>query len=127
MQSHALLEELEVRRKKLGMTHAVLAAKSGVSTRTVVRVLSGQHPCVSLQSVVAICRTLGLNVSMQERVGIDELLERQAKEKATRIVRMVQGTSALEGQAVSREERERMRRRTVRELLAGSRRNLWSD
>jgi transcriptional regulator with XRE-family HTH domain len=127
MVNERLFERLEARRKKLGMSHAILAAKSRVSMRTVVRVLSGRHPQVSLENAVAIAQALGLNVAMEEQVGVDELLERRAKEKAAQIVRMVQATSGLEGQAVSREEFERMSRRTVHELLAGSRRNLWSD
>jgi len=118
---------LESRRKTLGMSYAALAAKSGVSMRTVVRILSGRHTQASFENVLALAKPLGLDVGFQEQVGVDELLERRAREKAARIVRMVQGTSGLEGQAVSRKELDRMSRRTVHELLAGSRRNLWSD
>jgi hypothetical protein len=52
--------------------------------------------------------------------------ERQAEAKAEDIVRMVQGTSALESQAVDADVRRQLVKQTVHELMAGTRRRLWS-
>jgi hypothetical protein len=52
--------------------------------------------------------------------------ERQAEAKAKLIVRMVQGTSALESQAVDSDTFQQMVKQTVHELMAGPRRKLWN-
>ena len=52
--------------------------------------------------------------------------EQQAESKAETIVRMVQGTSSLEVQAVDPGTYREMVKQTVHELMAGSRRKLWS-
>jgi hypothetical protein len=52
--------------------------------------------------------------------------ERQARTKAEAIVRMVQGTSALESQAVDSDTYRQMVSQTVHELMAGPRRKLWN-
>ena len=52
--------------------------------------------------------------------------ERQAEAKAKAIVRMVQGTSALESQAVDSDTYEQMVKQTMHELMAGSGRRLWN-
>ena len=52
--------------------------------------------------------------------------ERQAETKAEVIVRMVQGTSALESQAVDSDTCRQMVSQTVHELMAGPRRRLWN-
>jgi len=49
------------------------------------------------------------------------------KKKPSAFVAMVQGTSALESQAVSPETMRDLRERTINELLAGSNRKLWAD
>ena len=51
--------------------------------------------------------------------------ERQARAKARMLVAIVQGTSALEGQAVDPQEVELMEQRTAAELLSGPARRLW--
>ena len=52
--------------------------------------------------------------------------EQQAESKARTIVRIVQGTSALEAQGVDSGTRQQMVKQTVHQLMAGSRRKLWS-
>jgi transcriptional regulator with XRE-family HTH domain len=107
------------------MTHAQLARKSGVSKPTVVRILSGGHAAAALSNVMAIAQALGMSLDLTPRVPAEDLLREQAERKAATLVGMVQGTSGLEGQGVDRETLERMKRQTVHELLAGSRRRLW--
>ena len=56
-----------------------------------------------------------------------EVRENAAREKAQRLVKLVQGTSALESQSVEPEVVQEMVARTVHELLAGPNRNLWAS
>jgi len=118
---------LDVKRRRLRMSYAVLAKKSGVSMPTVVRILSGRNPQASFASVLAIANVLGIDVKFEQKTPVEELRENQARRKARRLVGMVQGTSALESQALDEDEINEMTRRTVHELLAGSPRRLWEE
>jgi hypothetical protein len=51
--------------------------------------------------------------------------ERQARVKARKLIALVQGTSALEGQAVDESDRRLMEQKTAAQLLAGSGLKLW--
>lgn len=120
-----LAKRLESRRKRLGMSYAVLALRSGVSEPTVKRILSGRLAEASFANVEAVATALG--VSRRYRaLKTDELTRREARKKAERIARMVQGTSALESQAVGPEVFNRLVESSYHELMAGSRRRLWS-
>lgn len=122
-----LIRQLETRRRLLRLSYAALARRSGVSMPTIVRVLSGTHLQASFANVVAIAEALGMTVDVRSHIPVGEFLERQANEKAKRLVQMVQGTSGLEAQAVDDDALRQMTRQTVHELLAGSRRRLWSE
>jgi transcriptional regulator with XRE-family HTH domain len=122
-----LFTSLDLRRRELGMAMGTLAKKSGLSLRTVARILSGDHANASWANVMALADVLGIAVELRSIANPEDLRERQAKWKADRLVKMVQGTSALEGQAVDSEKVEQMKRRTVHELLAGSDRKLWAE
>ncbi len=52
--------------------------------------------------------------------------ERQARGKARRLVRLVQGTMALEAEAVDEAELDAMEEENIHALLAGSSRRLWA-
>lgn len=127
IQNTPLLSSLEARRKSLGMTYDVVAKRSGASRSTVERVLSGKYGAASFETVEAIAAALGASIAIEETVNCDDMLEHQAQSKAAEIVRMVQGTSALEGQAVDEATYRSMIRQTVHRLLAGSRRTLWAE
>jgi hypothetical protein len=60
-------------------------------------------------------------------VDVDEVLRQQARKKAEVVARLVQGTSALEDQAVDAATFARLVERTYHEMLAGSRRALWEE
>jgi transcriptional regulator with XRE-family HTH domain len=122
--SDRLLDGLEQRRRKLRMTYGQLARLSGVSVPTLTRTLSGKNANASFTSVMAIARALGVSIDLKEEPA-STFLEKAAERKAASLVSMVQGTSGLEAQAISEEHLEAMRRQTVHELLAGSRRKLW--
>jgi transcriptional regulator with XRE-family HTH domain len=125
--NHQPFIDLDSRRRKLGMSMAVLAARSGVSLPTVQRILSGTHETASFSNVVAIAKVLGVSVKFRERIPLEKLRKRPARQKAKRLVGMVQATAGLEGQAVDANTVHHMVRRTARELLAGSKRRLWSE
>ena len=117
---------MERRRKSLKMSRPVLARRSGVSLPTVNRILSGGDERATYASLRAIARALGMDFELKSIASEQDLAEQEAHAKAEEIVRMVQGTSALESQAVGRETYIQMIRQTVHELMAGPRRRLWS-
>lgn len=121
-----LERDLDRRRKALGMSLRALAARSSVSEPTVKRMLGGKLEQASLANVRAVAEALGMQLSVTPESDAVSFAETAAEEKARWIVQMVQGTSALESQAVSQAEIEAMVRRTVHELMAGSPRKLWS-
>jgi len=121
--THAALDR---RRRELGLTFAALSSRSGVSEPTVKRILGGRLGEASFTHVVAIARALGSPISADPQ-DVDEMVREQARRKAEGIARLVQGTSALEAQAVDDAEYRRLVDRSYHELLAGSRRRLWAE
>ena len=88
---------------------------------------SGSDPRAGFANVVAIAEVLGMEVQFKSKANVEELRERQARQKAQRLVGMVQGTMGLEGQAVDPGTLGEMFQQTMHELLAGPKRKLWSD
>ena len=125
--SHKLfkINDLDNRRRQLGLSCPLLARKSGVSLPTVQRIMSGKDRRPSFRNVMAVAEVLGFGLT--EVVTPRCLLDAQAKLKAANLVRMVQGTSGLEGQAVDQSVLDDMMARTTHELLAGCRHTLWCD
>lgn len=122
-----LFENLETRRRELGISQAALAELSGVSLPTVHRILSGHGSAASVENIMAITRVLGMDLEAVPLFETQEILEQQARKKAEKLVRMVQGTSALEAQGISARQIGQMIKKTIQELLAGSRRRLWAE
>jgi transcriptional regulator with XRE-family HTH domain len=125
--SQPLFEKLETRRHELGLSQSALAERCGVSLPTVHRILSGHNSSASFESTMAIAHAMGMELDAIPILPADEVLERQARKKAERLVGMVQGTSALEAQAVSSRQISQMIAKTIHELLTGSRRRLWAE
>ena len=117
--------EMEAQRRALGMSRTALARRSGVSLSTVKRILTEREPKASFDTVTQVARSLGMDVCVTPTASRDEMLLRQARTKARQIVGLVQGSMALEGQAVQQSAIDEMIDQTARELLAGSRRRLW--
>jgi transcriptional regulator with XRE-family HTH domain len=107
--------------------------RAGISIATVNRILSGQEKRPTFDSVQAIARVLGVVIHIGTTTSMDEpenaftTREKQAAMKARQLVRMVQGTMALESQAVESGAAEQMVKQTTCELLAGSPLKLWRD
>jgi transcriptional regulator with XRE-family HTH domain len=118
--------ELQRRRKALRMSCQLLAVRSGVSLPTIQRILRDGEEHASYATLAAMARALGMDFELKDACDEQTFSERQAETKARTIVRMVQGTSALESQAVDSATCEQMVKQTVHELMAGPRRRLWS-
>jgi len=117
---------LDERRRELRMTIPQLARRSGASTATVSRVLRGETT-VAMGHVCAVADALGMQVGLRQRVSVDSLLREAARRKAKRAAALVQATSALEGQGLSRHQLDGMVERTTRELEAAGGKTLWAD
>ena len=105
---------------------AVGTARRVVSEPTVKRILGGHIAEASFANVVAIAQALGASLGVEE-VDPDELCRQQARRKAEQVARLVQGTSALESQAVDGATYSQLLERSYHQLMAGSRRRLWSE
>ncbi len=124
-QTSGILNELSRRRRTLGMPYEELGLRCGISISTLKRVLGGEVTA-SFSTVAAIADALGVDLGTTRADDIAAMRDRQAHAKARRIVALVQGTSALEGQAVDSTDAALMEQRTAAELLSGSPRKLWS-
>ena len=118
-------ERLQTRRKMLGIGIQSLASRSGVSIPTVKRIFGGQIAAASFGNIAAIAEALGLSFELGES-SVDALCRQQARKKAMQVARLVQGTSALESQAVGKDTYKRIVEKSFREILAGPKRKLWA-
>lgn len=121
-----LSERLAQRRELLGMTFPALAQRSGVPEPTAKRILAGRLDEASFKNVAAVAAALGIPLTA-EPIDIETFRESVARSKAERSARLVQGTSALEAQAVNAEQYRKLVERSVRDLLSGPARRLWRD
>lgn len=119
------IDRLRHRRQQLGMSFSAVAERSGVSEPTVKRIFGGHAEGASFVHVAAVAAALGFAIGFQEQ-DVDSLRKEQALKKAEQIARLVQGTSALESQAVDEQTYQRLVDQSYHELLAGSPRRLWS-
>jgi len=122
-----IFPHLDARRRELGMTHARVAAISGVSLPTVIRILTGRQPNAAWANVAAIANALEMALSLRPLADSEKVRQRQAVRKARQLMQAVQGTSGLEAQAVDKAIYKKMVRRTVHELLSSSNRKLWAE
>lgn len=121
-----LLTALKQRKTALGISYPDLSARSGVSVATVKRIFAGQA-AVSLPNVDAVMAAMGLAYSIRETAPAKQFKAQAAREQAESIVREVQGTSALEDQAVDAKLIKQVIRDSTKRLLAGSPRRIWAQ
>ncbi len=117
--------ELEARRRDLGMSRRVLAERAGLGQATVNRALLGEE--VTAGTLERIASAMGAQVRVRPGASVTDMRLAQARRKAERLVRLVRGSAGLEAQAFDDGDARAMVERTVKELLAGSDRNLWAD
>ena len=125
--THPMFRHLSERRRRLGISCAVLAKRIGVSLRSVQRILSGEETNPGISTVASLARELGVGVRFVDEVDVRTMRRRQAERKTKRILAIVQGSSALEARSLSRKTMRDLREKTINELLAGSDRKLWAD
>src|SRR5271163_2457256 len=94
------LEALEKQRKALRMTLPVVAERARLSRATVCRILKHKQTSSSLANVLAVAKALGAEMELHLQKP-DDVAEQEIQAKARRIVRMVQGTMALEAQGIT--------------------------
>ena len=125
-------KKLDQRRARLKMPKTALATRARVSLPTINRILSGQEPNPTIGNLTAIAAALGLTIRIGASIGIEETESaneyriKEARAKAKRLVTMVQGTMALEAQAIDGSDAERLVDQTTYELL-NSKRRLWGE
>ncbi|MEN6407314.1 MAG: helix-turn-helix domain-containing protein [Thermoguttaceae bacterium] len=117
---------MQRRRKALRISYQSLAKRSGVSLPTVQRILCNGGRHTTFANLEAVAAALGMSFELRTACGEQDFAEQQARTKAEAIARMVQGTSALESQAVDHDTYRQMVKQTVHELMAGPRRKLWN-
>ncbi len=86
---------------------------------------------MSCATLEAIAKALGVVVrlgddSIEERQSAEEFRWRHARRKAKKLVGMVQGTMALESQAVGKDHLKHLLRVTTNDLIS-SNRKLWGE
>lgn len=106
------------------MPMAALARRAGLGLRTVQRTLSGEAPDATLGTTIKLAEALGVAFGLKED---PEMRRRAASAKAQRLAGMVQGTSALEDQAVEAEVLQKITDRLKDELLVGPGSKLWNE
>lgn len=128
-----ILSQLDRRRARLGMSKADLARRAGVSLPTVQRLLAGRDERPRTDILMAIAVALGVEVRLSESPCVFETTEvsafreAQARAKARRLARLVQGTMALEAEAVGADVLDDIEEENVHALLAGPARRLWGE
>jgi HTH-type transcriptional regulator/antitoxin HipB len=66
MNMNELGPKIQLRRKKLGMTQAILAKSNRMSRATISNLENGKLPELGLRKFLAICSTLGLAIELKE-------------------------------------------------------------
>jgi transcriptional regulator with XRE-family HTH domain len=122
-----LLNSLAARRKELRMSLQVVAKRSGLGLRTVQRVLSEREPNAKLDTVLRIADALNIELRPKEAGSAHLVRKRQAMKKAANLVSMVQGTSALESQAIPKNDLRDIKAEMAARLSTGSSRQLWAE
>ena len=113
-----LINQIIARKKQLNITVENLAKLSGVSIRTINRLLKNED--VKLSTIEHVTNFLGLDFSGNEQVPLDELKKQRAHQKALLLASIVQGTSALEMQGLEEDNLNAIIASYEKEFLSGS-------
>ena len=116
------LRRIKKRIQRLGIPNSEIAKRSRMECSTVELVLSSPIT-VPLNQIVAVGASVGLVYGGTSQ-SIRDVYRTAVRTKARYIVRLVQGTSALENQAVDRAARRELTKLAVRELVA-DRKRIW--
>ena len=124
MKRSDLTKQIIARKKQLNITIENLAKLSGVSVRTINRVLANED--VKFSTIESITNFLGLDFAGNEIVPLEELKKQRARQKATFMASLVQSTSALEMQGLDKENVNNIISMYEKEFLYGKySKTLW--
>ena len=112
-----LTNKIIERKRQLHITVENLAKLSGVSVRTMNRVLKNED--VKLSTIESITNFLGLDFAGNEQLSLTALKKRRAHEKALFLASVVQGTSALEMQGLEDESLKKIITSYEKAFLSG--------
>lgn len=113
-----LINQIIARKKQLNITVENLAKLSGVSIRTINRLLKNED--VKLSTIEHVTNFLGLDFAGKEQVSLNELKKQRAHQKALLLASIVQGTSALEMQGLEEDNLNQIIASYEKEFLSGS-------
>ncbi|NOQ31552.1 MAG: helix-turn-helix domain-containing protein [Helicobacteraceae bacterium] len=113
-----LINQIIIRKDKLNITIENLAKLSGVSIRTINRLLKNED--VKLSTIESVTNLLGLDFAGNEQVTLSVLKKQRAYEKAIFLASVVQGTSALEMQGLEDDSLNMIITSYTKEFLSGS-------
>ena len=126
MSPASVIDLLGRRRQELGVSYADVARMCEVDEQTARRTFDPVAGTLcSLNVVLKVAKVLDVDLSIGPRPASRARL-RQAKRKAELLVGLVQGTCALEAQAVDAASIRKLRKRATRELLDGPPCRLWA-
>lgn len=120
------LDALDKQRRKLKMSLPILAERAHLSRATVCRILKEKRTTSSLESVLAVANALGAEAKLRIQ-DPEKFVEQQVQKRARKIVRMVQGTMALEGQGITDPNHlGQLVETAAQEIRAKPRKQLWA-
>ncbi|MCK5114343.1 MAG: helix-turn-helix domain-containing protein [Phycisphaerae bacterium] len=119
-----ILGFLKQRRGELRMPISALSERANTSTSTVRRVLDGDIS-VSYATLCRIAKAMGVSLEYHARSS-GSVIREEAKRKAKISAKMVQGTSAMESQAVDKEAMDRIVQATEAKLIRQLGSALWA-
>lgn len=122
-----IIDNINLQARELGISQPVIARLTGISLPTVKRIMAGRYSGARLADVEAIARVLGLELQSVVRTDADTLRLKRAEQKAAKIAKQVQATSALEAQGVDEATLRGIRNEIVHGLMAGPKSKLWTD
>ncbi len=121
----SIVDALQQQRHALDMPYGVLAKRTGLGVSTVQRALHGEVG--RLETVASVAAALGVRLGVVSKASPNGIRHKQASVKARRLAGIVQGSSALEGQAVSADALCKIEQRIKEKLLGGPAGRLWGE
>jgi predicted DNA-binding mobile mystery protein A len=118
-------------REALRMSQAQLARRMGVTQPTIARIEKDEaEGKLTLRTLSRVAEALECNLFyalLPKKGDLEDIVQRQALDKARRMVSKVDQTMILEGQGVSHEERESLIEETATDILARRPSLIWDE
>lgn len=121
---------IHVIRESLGMTLSDLGRRVGISFQALSQFEKAERKgTITLSTLRAVADALNCDLvyALVPRKSLQASLEREARQRARRMLDRVRHSMSLEAQDISEEEMESQLRELTEELLAGSWRKIWKE